>query len=140
MRKLLLAILIATAIFAQAKQPETIDELKARAEAADKKKQTELYSELSSRQIEAADEAYNSNADQARNLLEQGIQSAEKASQACLDSGKNIKKTEIALRKIQNRVKEMQPSWSFEDRQPFPAAIKRIDDARTKLLDRMFKK
>jgi len=140
MRTLIITILLGTAVLALAKDAETLDQLKARADAADKHKQTELYAELSRRQIEAADQQYNTNVDQAKSLLEEGVQSAEKSAQACLDTGKNLKKVEITLRKIENRVKEMQPSWAFEDRQPFPAAIKRIDDARSKLLDRMFRK
>lgn len=140
MRKLIIAIIVATSLLAFARKPQTIEELKVRLQSADSKKQVELYMDIAKLQIDAADEAYNSNIDHAKQLLEDGIQSAEQAGQGALETGKHMKKTEIGLRKLEKRLEDIRRSWSVEDREPIQPGIKRIESARSKLLDRMFRK
>jgi len=142
MRKLALAVMIGAAWFCLAAQKpgETIDQLKARAAASDKSKQVELYSELSKRQLESANELYNTNAEQARDRFLEAVKSAELAAQASLDSNHRLKQTEIKLRELSHRMSDIRKTWAFEDRAPLDPAIQRVEAARTKLLDRMFKK
>ncbi len=140
MRKLIIALVFGTAILAFAKDKETIAELQTRAAAAEKNKQPELYAELARRQVDAADEMYNDKPEQARLVLEMGIQSAEIAAKASLETGKHLKKTEINLRELSHRLEEVKASWAFEDRDPVKAAIQRVETARSSLLDRMFTK
>jgi hypothetical protein len=137
---LLSAAIVMIATFAAAKDNETIEQLQARAQSAEINKQPELYVELSRRQVEAADDAYNNNVDQARTLLEQGTKSGELAANKSVETGKHLKKVEIELRKINSRLVNMQRSWAFEDQQVVQEAVKRIDVARSKLLERMFRK
>jgi len=141
MRKLLIVMMVCGIVLvAAAKQPETIDQLKARAEAADQNKQPELYSKLAKMQAEAANEAYNTSAEQARKLIEEATQSAEKAAGASLASGKRLKKTEIDLRQLHKRMDDIGKTWNFDDRTPVKADMERVEAARSKLLDRMFAK
>lgn len=141
MRKLILVMLVCGfALIALAKEPETIEQLKARAEAAEKKKQPELYAKLAKMQAEAANDAYNTNVEQARTLIDDAAKSAEKASQASIETGKRLKKTEIDLRQLGNRMEDIARSWAFDDRAPAKSAIQRVETARSKLLDRMFSK
>ena len=141
MRKVLLVILVCgVALAAVAKQPETIDELKARAESAAQKKQPELYAKLAKMQAEAANDTYNSNAEQARKLIQEAADSAEKAAEASLASGKRLKKTEIDLRELHKRMDDIGRSWAFDDRAPVKTAMQRVETVRSKLLDRMFAK
>jgi|SRR4051812_27251166 hypothetical protein len=142
MRKLFLAIFIVfgIALVASAKEPETIDQLKARAATAEQNKQPELYSKLAKEQLEAANEVYGSNAEQARKLIDDTADSAEKASKASLASGKRQKKTEIDLRQLAKRMDDIGRSWAFDDRAPVKAAMDRVESARSKILDRMFEK
>jgi hypothetical protein len=140
MRKLIIAIIVAFSLLAVAKDPETIDQLKARAESADKNKKPELYMDLSQLQIKAADDAYNTSPEQAKALLDQGVLSAEQAAQHSLDTGKRMKNTEIDLRKLEHRLEDIRRSWALDDREAIQPAIKRIEALRSKLLDRMFRR
>ena len=143
MPKLLLIVLIVgTALLSAAKEktPETIEHLQQRVAGADKKKQTELYAELAERQVEAADAAYNTNAEVAKKLFLESAASAELASQAALESNHKLKETEIKLRELSHRMNDIRRTWAFEDRAPVDPAIQRVEAARTKLLDRMFQK
>jgi hypothetical protein len=142
MQKLVITVLIlfGMASVASAKEPETIDQLKARAATAEQNKQPELYSKLAKQQLEAANEVYGSNAEQARHLVDDTADSAEKASKASLASGKRQKKTEIDLRQLAKRMDDIGRSWAFDDRAPVKAAMERVESARSKILDRMFEK
>ncbi|MGZ4788626.1 MAG: hypothetical protein ACXVZV_05330 [Terriglobales bacterium] len=142
MRKLLVAIIVATALASAAKDkaPESIDQLKARAASADKKKQVQLYVELAQRQLESSNDLYNTNADRARELFLESATSAELASNAAVESNHKLKRTEIDLRELSHRMSDIRRTWAFEDRAPLDPAIQRVEAARTKLLDRMFKK
>lgn len=141
-RKFLISIVVGLALFAVAadKPPETLDQLQARAAAADKKKQTELYVDLAERQLQAANDAYNTNPDQAKALFEQASKSAELAAQASLDANHKLKKTEIKLRELSHHMSDIRRTWAFEDRAPLDPDIQRVETARNKLLDRMFQK
>lgn len=140
MRKTFIVLLIFSAIFASAKEPQTVDQLKARLQSADAKKQVELYMDLATLQVNEADKAYNSDAEKAKQLMEEGTQAAEKAGQGAVDTGKHMKRTEIELRKLEKRMEDIRRSWAVEDREPIEPEIKRVEAVRSKLLDRMFRK
>jgi DNA-binding transcriptional regulator YbjK len=142
MRNLLAATLLAIAVstIAADKPPETLEQMKAQAAAAEKSKQVDLYIELARRQLEVANNLYNSSADQARDMFLQSAESAEHAGQSALDSNHHLKQTEIKLREISHRMSDIRRTWAFEDRAPLDPAIQRVEAARNKLLDRMFKK
>lgn len=141
MRNLMIVIMICgVALATAAKERETIEQLKAHAEAAENGKRAELYAKLAALQAQTADTAYNTNADQARQLIRDSADSAEKASQASLDSGKRQKKTEIDLRQLYKRLDDIAKTWNFDDRAPVKDAMQRVEAARSKLLDRMFEK
>lgn len=140
MRSFVIGFIIVTAIFSSAKDRETIEQLEARAAAAEPGKQSKLYLELSEREVQQADQEYNSNVEQAKSFMEKAIESAEKAADASVQTGKNLKQVEIGLRKLSKRLEDLSRSWAVEDRAPIKAAIQTIDAARSKLLDRMFKK
>jgi hypothetical protein len=141
MRKLVTAaIILGIALVASAKEAETIDQLKARAAAAEKNKQPELYSRLAKMQLEAANSVYETHADSARNLVVDSADSAEKAAMASVESKKREKKTEIELRELAKRMDDVARTWAFDDRAPVKSAIERVETARSKLLDRMFQK
>lgn len=141
MRKLLIFI-IGLSLFAAAKDtaPLPLDQLKAKAESAPKPKQAELYCELAQRQLESANDIYNTNVDQARELFLESATSAELGAQASVESNKKLKQTEIKLRELAKRMSDIRRTWAFEDRAPLDPAIQRVETARSKLLDRMFQK
>ncbi len=138
-RTIFITMLLLVSIAAPAKE-ESIEQLKARADAAEAAKKPALYAELAHRQLEQADSLYNTDPEGARKLAEQSIASAIAAGTFSVQTGKDLKKTEIRLRKLEDRMHDMQRSWAFEDRQPLKDGAERVDAARSKLLDRMFKK
>jgi hypothetical protein len=141
MRKIVIAVIIfGFVLLGSAKETETIDQLKARAAAAEQKKQAELYSQLAKMQLEAGNSVYETHADVARNLIADSADSAEKAATASMESRKREKKTEIDLRELAKRMDDIGKTWAFDDRAPIKAAIQRVENARSKLLDRMFQK
>lgn len=140
MRKTVIALILGIALVAAAKDKETIEQLQERAAAAEKGKQAELYAKLAAMQLDAANNIYATNPDQARTFLEQSTDSAEKAAQASIDSGKREKKTEIDLRKLGNRMEDVIRTWAFDDRAQVKPALERVESARSKLLNRMFQK
>jgi hypothetical protein len=140
MRALVVILIFGMALSAVAKEPETIDELKTRAAAADEKHQAELYSRLAKMQLDAADTTYTANPEQARALVQQSAESAEKASQACVNTRKREKKTEIELRELGKHMDDVIRTWPFDDRSLVKDAVQRVETARSKLLDRMFEK
>ncbi len=139
-RNLLIAVIVGMTLIAAAKEPETIDQLKARATAADRNKQPELFLRLAKMQLEAANDTYNSSPEQARKLVGDAAESAEKGGQASIDSHKREKKTEIELRELGKRMDDVGRSWAFDDRAPVKTAMQRVETIRSKLLDRMFEK
>ena len=140
MRKFVFGVVLITTLFALGKEPETTEQLKARAEAAQPDKQPKLYLELAERQVNDADHAYNTDVERAKSIMEQAIQAAEKSGEMSVQTGKDLKKIEIGLRKLSKRLDDLSRSWALEDRPPLKAGIQKIESARTKLLDRMFKK
>jgi ABC-type nitrate/sulfonate/bicarbonate transport system substrate-binding protein len=139
MRTFVIVLILGTTLFAFAKD-ETIEELKEHAASAETKKQPELYAKLAAKQLEAANDAYNANPEQARSLVQDATDSAEKAAKASVQSGKREKKTEIDLRKLENRMEDVIRTWAFEDRSVVKPFLDRIETARNSLLNRMFQK
>jgi hypothetical protein len=141
MRKFVIAILVCgIAMVASAKKPKTIDELKAQLASADKDKQPELYAKLAKMQLEAANDVYSTNVEQAKQLVIEAGDSAEKASQVSIETNKREKKTEIDLRKLGKRMEDVIRTWTFDDRSQVKSVLQRVETARSKLLDRMFEK
>ncbi len=142
MRKLLILVMLAAAVpcIAADKPQETLDQLQARAASADKKKQVDLYMDLAQRQLESANDIYNSNVDQAKKLFDASAKAAVMAAQASLESNHKLKRTEIRLRELSFHMSDIRKTWAFEDRAPLDPLIQSVEAARNKLLDRMFQK
>lgn len=140
MKLFLIALIVLTSLFALAKDKETIEQLQSRAESAEPKKKPKLYAQLADRQIEQADHLYNNDIEAAKKMVADGVESALLAAKNAIDTGKDLKHTEIRLRKLNDRIGDLQRSWAFEDRQVLKSGSEKIDEARSKLLDRMFKK
>lgn len=140
-RKLLLFICVLLAIPAFADKPESIESLKARAATARDKQQVELFTKIAERQLQEADKAYDDgNVQQAEAALNDVRDYGVKAAQVSAQTGKKMKHTEIALRKISTRLEVIRKTLSVDDRPPVVAALEKLEQARTELLNRMFRK
>ena len=136
-----IAALLATSLPALAARNETLEQLVARAEAARPQDQPALYAEIAERKLNMADELYAAgNTDTAKAAVDDVVLYSDKASAAATQSGRKLKNTEIALRKMSERLRDMKRSLTFEDQGPLQAAADHLENLRTKLLSRMFGK
>jgi hypothetical protein len=136
---LLTMLLLTSAVYAGEKP--SVEELQRKIESAHGGKKAELLVQLARDQVEMADALYHDgNTDKAFNMLKEAGSNADQATSVSLDSGKRLKDTEIDLRKLSERTQAIRQEANFEDRKPFDTCIQGIEQDRSKLLDRMFKK
>lgn len=60
------------------------------------------------------------------------------AADAASTSGKRLKQTEIELRKLENRMRDIGQSLNIDDRPPVEAAVQELEQVRAGLLARMW--
>jgi len=136
---LLIVLFLVSSLYAGDK-PGT-QELEHKIENAHGGKKAELLLRLAHDNVEEADRLYHDgDTEKAFSLLKAASSSADQATVVSLDSGKRLKDTEIDLRKLSERTQAMRQEAAFEDRQPFDTCIQGLEQDRSKLLDRMFKK
>ncbi|HZU44158.1 MAG TPA: hypothetical protein VE994_15890 [Terriglobales bacterium] len=137
----LVALLCAGAVLCPAKEQESLADLKARADAAKLPDQPHLYMDVADRQLETATQKFNAGDAEAALASVQDIGTyGHKAADAALKSGKHLKQTEISLRKIVVKLRDLKRAVSFEDREPVQATIDDLEKLRTELLTKMFAK
>ncbi len=137
-RALILALVLAAATLAWASE-ESLDQLKARAEAAKPGDQPKLFLEIAQRQLQAADTAYQAgDVDKAQQAVDEVASYSEKAGTAAITSRKQMKKVEIKVRDMEHRLADLRRSVNFDDRPPLEAAINRMEKIRAELLKAMF--
>lgn len=135
----ILLVLLAIAVPALARKEESLDELLKRAESAKLQDQPKLYIEAARRQLKAADELYTAgNVDQAHAAVEELVNYSDKAANAATQSGKKLKNTEISVRKMAERLRDIKRTLNFDDQAPVQKAIDHLEKLRTELLTRMF--
>ncbi len=140
LKVLLLAVVFASSLLAAARE-ETLDELKARAESAHPEDRAPLLIEIAHRQLRNADNFYNEGkVEQARAAVDDVVAYSEKARDSATQSRKHLKRVEIAVRKMAEKLRDIRRTLNLEDQPPVDAAIKRLEDIRTTLLDAMFRK
>ncbi len=119
---------------------DTVEQLKARAQSEKGKHLIELSVEIADRQLKTTDEAYAAgNVDQAQAALADVVEYGVRAARESTNTGKRMKQTEIALRKISDRLGEISRSVDVDSRPPVKDAIQKLEAARNDLLFRMFK-
>jgi len=124
-----------------AARKETVPDLLARVQAAAEKDRPRLYIKLARLRLEDADHLYhNRQPGQARAAVEDIVGYADQAYTAADHSGKRLKDTEISIRKIADKLRDIRRGLEFEDQAPVQAAVDHLEELRTKLLTRMFGK
>ena len=120
---------------------ETIPQLISRAEAAHLEDRPPIFAEIAELQLRNADQLYNEGkTDEAQAAVKDVINYSDKAADAAARSGKKLKNTEIAMRKMAEKLRDIKRSLSFDDQPPVQSAIEHLEDLRTDLLNRMFGK
>jgi hypothetical protein len=133
-------IVLTTAICCLAAK-ETVQQLEARAEAARPEDRPGLYVEIAERQLKAVNELFGAGKDEEAVATVNDVMAySEKAHDAAIVSRNKLKNTEIALRKMAVKLRDIRRTLSFEDQAPVQAAADRLEALRTDLLSKMFGK
>jgi hypothetical protein len=142
MRKLLIIVVVMLPALAWASdKQESVESLKARAGQAQPKDQVELFTHIAERQLDSLDKAYNGGTvGEARAALADVVAYGVKAAQVSGETGKRMKQTEIAMRKMSRRLEAIRKTVEVDDRPPLADAVQKLETARSELLNRMFRK
>ncbi len=124
-----------------ATKEESVDQLVARAESARPEDRPALYLEIAHLKVDLADKLYNAgNSDAGNASLQDVLSYSKKAADASIDTGKRLKGTEIALRKMAEKLRDVKRTVAFEDQSPIQQTIDQLEQMRTDLLSAMFGK
>jgi hypothetical protein len=120
---------------------ETVQQLAARAEAARPEDRPGLYVEIAERQLKVVAELFGAGKDEdAVAAVKDVMTYSEKAHDAAIVAHSKLKNTEIALRKMAAKLRDIRRTLSFEDQAPVQTAADRLETLRTDLLTKMFGK
>lgn len=115
------------------------DRLKAAADATDGERCTELCVDAARQLAELSNDYFTTgDVKNAHAAMSDAGRLAEKAGNASVTSKKRRKQTEIALRKVEKRISDIEQTLNFEDRPPIRDIVKRIDKVRSDILMSMF--
>ena len=124
---------------AAAKETESLEKLRERAEAAKGGDRAKLFMQAAERGVEEANHNFESGSvEQGQGQIKQAVSDADEATDAARTSGKRLKKTELDLRKLVRRLSDIERTLSVDDRPPVHEAVERLQELDRALLDRMF--
>jgi septal ring factor EnvC (AmiA/AmiB activator) len=137
----LLTFVLAASFAAYPLKDESLEQLIARVGSARAEDQPHLYIEIARKEVEAAGKSYKAGEnDAARKSVDEVVTYSAKASDAASHTGKKLKDTEIALRKMAEKLRDLKRGLAYEDQAPVQAAADKLEQMRTELLGRMFGK
>jgi hypothetical protein len=130
---------IALSLAPSAAKDETIEQLIARADAAQVGRQPDLYLEVAERELKATTESYKaSKIEEGRAGLENIVTYADKAHTSAIRSGKRLPHTEIKIRRISTRLRDLKLDVDVDDQPLVQAAIDKLEGFRTDILKSLF--
>jgi len=136
-----LVLLLTAAMLAAALKEESLQELISRAESARPEDRPSLYVDIMEHQLKDAEHLYHEGkVDEARSAISDIVTYSDKAHDTAIAAPKKIKNTEIALRKIAAKLRDLRRTLNFEDQGPVQAASEHLEQLRTDLLNHMFAK
>ncbi len=111
----------------------------AKADAAPARQQSDLCIEVADRELKLAIQAFKANnSDEGRSSLQQILKYADKARAAAIQSGKRLKHTEIKIREIAERLRDLQFNVDVDDQPLVQATVDKLEDFRTQILKSIF--
>jgi len=133
-----LVVLVLTALSLGNKE-ETLEQLIARADAAKPEKQPELYIEIAERQMKALTEASKGERwEEFRPELQQVVKYSERAQASAIQSKKKIKRTEIKIRQMSQRLRDIKLDVDPDDQPSVQSAVDKLEHFRAELFKAMF--
>jgi glutaredoxin 2 len=134
-----LLVLLAASGLAVGKKDDSLQDLMTRADAANANQQPDLCMEVARRALDAGNDAYKAgNYNEFRTSLDQVQKYSEKAHAAAISSRKHLKSTEIKIRKVAERLKDVKSNVSYQDQPAVQGVIDKLEIFRTELLHSMF--
>lgn len=124
-----------------AAQEHTRADLIQRAEHSRLDDQPRAYAAVAELQLHEADKSYAAgNSYGARAAVQDIATYSSKAVDAALRSGKKLKDTEIRLRKIEEKLRDIKRTVEYDDQAPIQSVIDQLESLRNQLLEKMFHK
>ena len=118
---------------------ETAADLKTRADNAHGADQAKLCVEFAQAELEQANALFTAgDVEQAQSAVGTVMEYVRKGASAAKSSGKRLKQTEIELRKLQKRMKDIAESLNIDDRPAVLKSVDEIEQVRAGLLMAMF--
>lgn len=118
---------------------ESLDELKTRADNAHGGDEAKFCIAYAHAELEHANDLFTEgNVDQAQSAVASVMAYVRKGTSAAKSSGKRLKQTEIELRKLEKRMKDIAESLNLDDRPPVFKSVDEIEQLRAGLLVAMF--
>ena len=135
----ILAVALLAGIAGALPNQSSVDELKARLQNAKPDERVTLSLEIAERQVASADQLYrDGKPEEAEAAIKDVVTYAEQAGKNV--SGRHMKNTEIAMRKMSHRLGDIKRTVAFENQATVQSAIDSLEKIRTSLLNRMFGK
>jgi len=135
----ILIFLVVACLLSFSRDQESLEQLIARAESAQPAQQPDLYVQIADRELKVAVEAYKANKpEEGRAALQPLVTYADKAHTAAIQARKRVKHTEIKLRRIAGRLRDLKLNVGMDDQPNVQAAIDKLEIFRTELLQSMF--
>jgi hypothetical protein len=122
-------------------EKETMAELADRAKAAPPDHQPELYIKAAGQELKLLTRLYDEGkVEDARAALTEVVSYSDHATDAAIQTRKRVKGTEIDLRKMVERLRDLKRTLNFEDQPPVQETMDHLEGLRTSLLALMFGK
>jgi hypothetical protein len=119
----------------------SVDELKARLATAKPEDRGKICLEIAEQQVTAADKFFtDGKVEEGQAAVQDVVSYSEQAGEAVQQSGRRLKNTEIALRKMARRLTDIKHTLNSDNQPPVQAAIDTLEKIRTDLLNHMFGK
>jgi len=118
---------------------ESLEELRTRADNAHGADQAKFSIEYAQAELEHANYLFaKGDVDEAQAAVGSVMDYVRKGAQAATSSGKRLKQTEIELRKLEHRMKDIGASLNIDDRPPVMKDVDEIEQVRSGLLTAMW--
>lgn len=126
-------------LVAHAKQPKSLEQLKAEAAKSHGGHRAQLYSELALQTVDVADQQFTQGKSvEAQKTVQDILDYATQAHEASIEKHKKMKEVEIHLRETQRQLENLRRTLAADDRPPLEDVEKKISDFRQDLLNAMF--
>jgi hypothetical protein len=136
---LILIFLLIAGLTSIAAKEESLEQLIARADAARPDQQPDLYLQVADRLLKSATDSYKTNRrDHFHMEVRDIVKYCDNAHSAAMHSNKHVKRTEIKIRQISTRLRDIKLNVDADDQPQIQTAIDRLEGFRTELLHSMF--